>query len=129
MPSKKHTIIFVPHARARFRQFRISSRLLWCVAGFVLLSVAVGATFSTLWVRSIQKNREVSALVAENKDLRTRARDLNGKLESLELLAEFEKRPADRSSPAFPPRMTRARAASAASPRFPSTRPPRSRPK
>ena len=93
MPSKKHTIIFVPHARARFRQFRISSRLLWCVAGFVFLSVAVGATFTTLWVRSIQKNREVSALVAENQDLRTRARDLNGKLESLEkLLAEFEEK-------------------------------------
>jgi len=93
MPRKEHTIIFVPHARARFRQFRVSSRFLFGVATFVFLSVAVGATFSTLWFQSIRRNREVSALLAENQDLRTRARDLNGKLESLEKqLAEFEEK-------------------------------------
>jgi murein DD-endopeptidase MepM/ murein hydrolase activator NlpD len=93
MPTKKHTIIFVPHARARFRQFRVSSRLLWGATAFVFLSVAVGTTFTTLWIRSIQKNREVSAIVAENQDLRARARDLNGKLDSLEkTLADFEEK-------------------------------------
>jgi len=93
MPTDKHTIIFVPHARARFRQFRVSSRLLWGVASFVFLSVAVGATFTTLWIRSIRQNREYSAIVAENLDLRVRARDLNGKLEGLEKqLAEFEEK-------------------------------------
>jgi murein DD-endopeptidase MepM/ murein hydrolase activator NlpD len=93
MPRKEHTIIFVPHARARFRQFRASSRLLYGVAAFVLLSVALGATFSTLWIRSFRRNREFSAIVAENQDLRTRAREMNGKLESLEkLLTEFEEK-------------------------------------
>ncbi len=93
MPTDKHTIIFVPHARARFRQFRVSTRLLWGAAAFVFLSVAVGATFTALWVRSIRQNREFSALVAENQDLRTRARDLNGKLEGLEKqLTEFEEK-------------------------------------
>jgi len=93
MPRKEHTIIFVPHARARFRQFRVSSRLLYGVSAFLLISVALGATFSTLWIRSFRRNREFSAIVAENQDLRTRAREMNGKLESLEkLLTEFEEK-------------------------------------
>jgi murein DD-endopeptidase MepM/ murein hydrolase activator NlpD len=93
MPTREHTIIFVPHSRARFRQFRVSSRLLAGIAAFVLLAVAVGATFSTLWIRSFRRNREFSAIVAENQDLRTRARDLNGKLETLEKqLTEFEEK-------------------------------------
>jgi murein DD-endopeptidase MepM/ murein hydrolase activator NlpD len=90
---KEHTIIFVPHARARFRQFRVSSRLLYAIAGAVALSVLVGATFSLLWLRSIRKNREVSALLAENQDMRSRAATLNGKLETIEKqLVEFEDR-------------------------------------
>jgi len=90
---KEHTIIFVPHARARFRQFRVSSRLLYAIAGAVALSVVVGATFSLLWLQSIRKNREVSALLAENQDMRSRAATLNGKLETIEKqLVEFEDR-------------------------------------
>jgi len=93
MPRKEHTIIFVPHSRARFRQFRASSRLLSGIGAFVLLAVAIGATFSTLWIRSFRRNREFSAIVAENQDLRTRARELNGKLEGLEKqLTEFEEK-------------------------------------
>jgi murein DD-endopeptidase MepM/ murein hydrolase activator NlpD len=91
MPRREHTIIFVPHSRARFRQFRVSSRLLASIAAFVVLAVALGATFSTLWIRSFRRNREFSAIVAQNQDLRSSARDLNGKLETLERqLTEFE---------------------------------------
>lgn len=90
---KEHTIIFVPHARARFRQFRVSSRLLWAVGSAVVLSVLVGVTFSFLWFQSIRKNREVSALLAENQDLRSRTATLNGQLEGIEKqLVEFEDR-------------------------------------
>jgi murein DD-endopeptidase MepM/ murein hydrolase activator NlpD len=93
MTRKEHTIIFVPHARARFRQFRVSSRLLISVAAAVVLSIVLGVTFSFLWIRSIRKNSEVSALVAENKGLRQRAGELHGRLESIEKqLAEFEER-------------------------------------
>lgn len=93
MPRKENTIIFVPHSGARFRQFRVSSRLLTGAMAVILLAVAVGATFSTLWIRSFRRNREFSAIVAENQDLRTRARDLNGKLETLEKhLTEFEEK-------------------------------------
>jgi murein DD-endopeptidase MepM/ murein hydrolase activator NlpD len=90
---KQHTIIVVPHARAKFRQFQVSSRLLWSVATAVSLSLLLGVVFGVLWIRSVRKNREVSTLVAENQDLRGRTRVLNQKLESLEkLLAGFEER-------------------------------------
>lgn len=93
MPKREHTIIFVPHAKARFRQFRVSSRLLWGIGVALLTSVLLGATFSILWVRSIDKNREVSAILAENSDLRSRAATTNARLESLEKqLSEFEDR-------------------------------------
>ncbi|MCE7959210.1 MAG: M23 family peptidase [Acidobacteria bacterium ACB2] len=93
MTRKTHTIIFVPHARARFRQFQVSSRFLAGLASFVLLSVMVGSLFTVLWFRSFQKNREMSALEAENRDLRGRAATLNSRLETIEKQpAEFEDR-------------------------------------
>ncbi len=93
MTRKHHTIIFVPHARARFRQFRVSSRLLVSVLGVSLLSIILGATFAGLWLKGLRNSRELSALVAQNRDLRTRAQDLNSKLEGLEKqLAAFEER-------------------------------------
>ncbi|MHB8800441.1 MAG: peptidoglycan DD-metalloendopeptidase family protein [Thermoanaerobaculia bacterium] len=93
MTRKQHTIIVVPHARARFRQFQVTSRLLWSVATAVSLSLLLGVVFGVLWLQSVRKNREVSSLVAENVDLRGRTKSLNAKLESLEkVLAEFEER-------------------------------------
>jgi murein DD-endopeptidase MepM/ murein hydrolase activator NlpD len=90
---KQHTIIVVPHARARFRQFQVTSRLLWSVATAVSLSLLLGVVFGVLWLQSVRKNREVTSLVAENQDLRGRTKTLNAKLESLEkVLAEFEER-------------------------------------
>jgi len=90
---KQHTIIVVPHARARFRQFQVTSRLLWGVATAVSLSLLLGVVFGVLWIQSVRKNREASTLQAENQDLRGRTKTLNAKLESLEkLLAEFEER-------------------------------------
>ena len=64
MPRREHTIIFLPHARARFRQFRVSSRLLWFLGVSFTLAVVLGVTFSVLWVRSIRRNREVTAILA-----------------------------------------------------------------
>jgi murein DD-endopeptidase MepM/ murein hydrolase activator NlpD len=93
MPRGEHTIIFLPHARARFRQFRVSSRLLWGLGVSFGLAVVLGVTFSVLWVRSIRRNREVTAILAENSDLRSRASLTNTRLESIEkMLADFEDR-------------------------------------
>lgn len=93
MTRKEHTIIFVPHSRARFRQFRVSSRLLQCVAGGVFLTFVLSVTFSILWLRSVRKNREERVLVSENQLLRNRATLLHGKLEVIEKqLSDFEER-------------------------------------
>lgn len=93
MARKTHTIIFVPHARAKFRQLQVSSRLLAGLATFVVLSILVGGTFTVLWFRSFQTNREMAALQTENRDLRGRTSALNAKLEAIEKqLAEFEDR-------------------------------------
>ena len=93
MPRREHTIIFLPHAKARFRQFRVSSRLLWSLGICFGLSVLLGVTFSALWVRSVRKNSEVTAILAENSDLRSRAALTNTRLETIEkMLAEFEDR-------------------------------------
>ena len=93
MTRKTHTIIFVPHARAKFRQFHVSSRLLIGLAAAFLLTIVIGGTFTTLWVHSFRKNREMNAMVEENKSLRGRTALLSGKLETIEKqLAEFEER-------------------------------------
>ncbi len=93
MTRTTHTIIFVPHARARFRQFHVSSRLLISVGAVFLISILLGATFTVLWVQSFRKNREMTVLAAENRSLRGRTALLNGKLETIEKqLAEFEER-------------------------------------
>ena len=93
MKGKTHTIIFVPHARARFRQFRVSSRALVSLGVAAGLVVVLGASFCVLWLSSVRSNREVSALVAENQDLRGRSKTLSSRLEGLERqLAEFEER-------------------------------------
>ena len=93
MPRREHTIIFLPHATARFRQFRVSSRLLWGLGVSFGVAVALGVTFSVLWVRSIRRNREVTAILAENSDLRSRAALTNTRLETIEkMLADFEDR-------------------------------------
>ncbi len=93
MARREHTIIFVPHAKARFLQVRVSSRTLWSIGVALTLAILLGGTFTFLWVRSIRRNREVSVLLAENRDLRSRAGQLNEKLETIEKqLAEFEDR-------------------------------------
>ena len=45
---KQHTIIVVPHSRARFRQFQVTSRLIWSVAIGVSLSLLLGVVFGVL---------------------------------------------------------------------------------
>jgi murein DD-endopeptidase MepM/ murein hydrolase activator NlpD len=93
MTRKTHTIIFVPHARARFRQFHVSSRLLAGIGAALLLTILIGGTFTTLWFHSFRKNREMSAMAEENKSLRGRTAQLSGRLETIEKqLAEFEER-------------------------------------
>jgi murein DD-endopeptidase MepM/ murein hydrolase activator NlpD len=93
MGLKHHTIIFVPHARARFRKFRVSSRRLGLLAasliGFSLLSIFTTWSFLT---NTIDRN-EVKRIRAENEQLRQTNQSFEGSIRNLEKqLNEFEER-------------------------------------
>jgi murein DD-endopeptidase MepM/ murein hydrolase activator NlpD len=93
MTRKVHTIIFVPHARARFRQVRVTTRALVVGGSVIAFLLVAGVVSSVLFLQSLSKGREVTSLLAENRDLRQRARLLNGKLDTIEKqLADFEER-------------------------------------
>lgn len=70
MPSRIHTIVFVPHSMRRTRQFRIGGR--WLAA----IAVAAGLTFGAAgWVtvyqvRSAVELRDLERIHRENADLR-----------------------------------------------------------
>ncbi len=90
---KYNTIIFVPHARARFRKLTISSRLLAFagVAGVALLAAAIA--FGWAYFASARRDRQYRFAVAENARLRSTSAVLNRRLDGItRQLSEFEAR-------------------------------------
>ncbi len=91
MGPKHHTIIVVPHTRARFRKWRVTNRQL--AIGFgLLVSVLVVSGFTTwsFFARSVDKH-QLSKLAEENRQLRdanqnfeTDIRELKGQLSGFE---------------------------------------------
>jgi murein DD-endopeptidase MepM/ murein hydrolase activator NlpD len=93
MSLKQHTIIVVPHARARFRKFRITNRQLTIVCG-VLAFVTAASIFTTwtFFTNSIDRN-ELNQVRSENEDLRKVNQDFEASIRSLEKqLVDFEER-------------------------------------
>jgi murein DD-endopeptidase MepM/ murein hydrolase activator NlpD len=90
---KYNTIIFVPHARARFRKLTISTRFLTlCAAGVAGLFLAAVA-FAWAYLSSASRDREYRQAMAENARLRSSAAELHGKLDGItRQLSEFEAR-------------------------------------
>jgi len=87
------TIIFVPHARARFRKFTVSTRLL--VAGgavaFALLVCALA--FGWAYFSTAREDRRYRETVAENNRLRTSTHTLEQRLAGLSRqIEQFEDR-------------------------------------
>lgn len=93
MARTKHTIIFVPHARARFVKMRISSRRLAAIAG--TLAVLACASLFTTWsffTNTIDHN-ELARIRNENGELREVNESFEGSIRNLERqLVEFEDR-------------------------------------
>ena len=93
MGLKNHTIILVPHSRARFRKWTVSTRQL-VVAGLVgaaLLTLAVASTwsffFTTIDKAQLSQLEEENLRLREvNQDFETSVRELNRQL------ADFEDR-------------------------------------
>ncbi|HKI86512.1 MAG TPA: peptidoglycan DD-metalloendopeptidase family protein, partial [Thermoanaerobaculia bacterium] len=78
MSARHHTIIIVPHSRARFRKLRVTSRVLWTL-GISLSFLFILSIFTTWSLITTRINRaELAKLQTENEQLRS----VNGTFES-----------------------------------------------
>jgi murein DD-endopeptidase MepM/ murein hydrolase activator NlpD len=90
---KYNTIIFVPHATARFRKITISSRLLAAGAVAALLLLVASVAFGWAFFASARRDRHYRLAMAENARLKSSTVKLSGRLEGLSRKIEgFESR-------------------------------------
>jgi murein DD-endopeptidase MepM/ murein hydrolase activator NlpD len=90
---KYNTIIFVPHTRARFRKFTVSSRLLAVSAGSAALILAASIAFGWALLASTRRDRQYRQALAENARLRSDTTQLQQKLTGLShQLDDFDSR-------------------------------------
>ena len=69
MNKRYSTIIFVPHARAKFRKLKVSHRLLFSIVSLVTSSLCLSTFFSVQYFTSLSQTHELSKLRHENKEL------------------------------------------------------------
>ena len=90
---KYNTIIFVPHARARFRQMTISTRALGLAAGGAALLFVAAVAFAWAFVASSRQDRLYRFALAENDRLRSSTAALHQRLDVVsKQLTDFEAR-------------------------------------
>jgi murein DD-endopeptidase MepM/ murein hydrolase activator NlpD len=93
MGRKYNTIIFVPHARAKFRKLKVASSVLWAAAAALGSLLLVAIVFSTLFFVSVSRDRRYRATLAENARLKTSAEKMTTRLTDLSRkLDDFEER-------------------------------------
>jgi len=83
MDSRYSTIIFVPHARAKFRKLKVSHRLLISLISIATSSLCLSTFFSVQYFTSLSQNYELSKLRRENKELQTANEQFSKSVESL----------------------------------------------
>lgn len=90
---KQHTIIFVPHARAKFRKWRLSTLqvcILFCSLGGLTLG---GLVATALYFQSSFDRGQLTRIERENQSLREVNRDFETSIRDLEgQLAEYQER-------------------------------------
>lgn len=90
---KYNTIIFVPHAKARFRKLTVSTRVLAAVAAGSAVVLVAAVAFGWAYFSSARRDRELRQVLADNARLKTSADALHGKLAGLaKQLSDFEAR-------------------------------------
>lgn len=90
---KYNTIIFVPHARARFRQLRISTRFLGVAAGAASLLLVAAIAFGWAFFATSRQDRQYRLAMAENERLRATTSALHQRLDGIsKQLSDFETR-------------------------------------
>jgi len=83
MDKRYSTIIFVPHARAKFRKLKVSHRLLFSIISLVTSSLCLSTFFSVQYFTSLSQTHELSKLRRENKELQTANEQFGKSVESL----------------------------------------------
>jgi murein DD-endopeptidase MepM/ murein hydrolase activator NlpD len=91
--SRYSTIIFVPHARARFRKFTVSTRLLAATGAAALGMLLCAVAFGWAYLSTARQDREYRRAIAENERLRASTRQLEQRLAGMSRqIGEFEDR-------------------------------------
>lgn len=83
MDKRYSTIIFVPHARAKFRKLKVSHRLLFSVVSLVTSSLCLSTFFSLQYFTSLSQTHELSNLRRENRELQVANEQFSKSVESL----------------------------------------------
>jgi murein DD-endopeptidase MepM/ murein hydrolase activator NlpD len=90
---KYNTIIFVPHARARFRQLNISTRRLTVAAAGIAALFVAALSFGWAFFASQRQDRQYRQAIAENERLRAATAALHQRLDGIsQQLSDFETR-------------------------------------
>lgn len=90
---KYNTIIFVPHAKARFRKLTVSSRLLVCCGAASTAVLLCTLAFGWAFLSSARRDRQYRATLAENARLKSSTVELHRRLEGIsKKLNDFETR-------------------------------------
>ncbi len=90
---KYNTIIFVPHAKARFRKFTVSTRFLALTAGLSALILVCAVAFGWAYLSSTRRDHQYRQTLAENNRLKSATLELARKLDGLSRqLTTFETR-------------------------------------
>ena len=83
MDKRYSTIIFVPHARAKFRKLKVSHRLLFSLLSVVTSSLCLSTFFSVQYFTSLSQTHELSKLRRENRELQTANEGFSKSVEAL----------------------------------------------
>jgi murein DD-endopeptidase MepM/ murein hydrolase activator NlpD len=90
---KYNTIIFVPHARARFRKLTISSRFLGLAFAAAATLLVAAVAFGWAYFGSTRRDRQYRLAMAENAHLRSTTAALHERLDGVsKQLSDFEAR-------------------------------------
>jgi murein DD-endopeptidase MepM/ murein hydrolase activator NlpD len=90
---KYNTIIFVPHARARFRKLTISTRFLGLSAAALAALLVAAVAFGWAFFASSRTDRRYSMAMEENQRLRSTTTALHQRIDGIaRQLSEFEAR-------------------------------------
>ena len=93
MKSNQHTIIFVPHARAKFRKWRFTSLQVGLLIAVLLTLSATGIIASYLLLTNSFDRQQLEQITEENQSLRAVNQNFETSIEDLEQqLADYQDR-------------------------------------